>query len=70
MVDNRLIVPDTDHRDIAFIVEDYIRGHELPVVIVCYIYPEMLDLVMSAIYKQGRSTSMKRCGDLVEISVI
>lgn len=70
MTDNRLIIPDTDHRDITFIVENYIQSHDLPVVIVCYTYPEILDLVMSAIYKRGHSTSMRRRGDLLEISVI
>lgn len=70
MDDNRLIIPDLDHSDVQYMVTDYLRHHELPVVIVCYTTPEILDQVLSAIYKNGHSTSMRRQGDLVEISVV
>jgi hypothetical protein len=70
MTDHRLILPDVDHYNISAIVEDYLKFHALPVTIVCYSKPELLDQVLSVIYNRSVSTSIKKHGDLVEISVI
>lgn len=70
MTDHRLILPDVDHYDIPSIVADYLQFHALPVVIVCYREPEILDQVLTVVYKRSCSTKMKKQGDLVEISVI
>lgn len=69
MTINRLIVPDIDHWNISGIVEDFIKNHELPVLILCYTDPVAMDQVMSVVYKRGCSISMRKQGDLVEILV-
>lgn len=70
MTDHRLILPDVDHYDISSVVDDYLQFNALPVVIVCYSDPEILDQVLTVVYKRSCSTRMKKQGDLVEISVL
>ncbi len=70
MTTNRLILPDVDHHNITAIVEDYLDFHVLPILIVCYSKPDLLDQVLKVVYKRSGSVSMKKQGDLVEISLL
>ena len=70
MTNHRLILPDVAHRDITALVAAYLQFHALPVIIVCYSEPELLDQVLTVVYKRSCSTRIKKQGDLVEISVV